>query len=132
MLLNFSELEGVDIKDDVSITADKIVGTKRPLHESAASSSSSVPPKQPFNNEFRKVDHISKSELIEAIQEAFNGSKAMELAQASLAKEKSERKQNAIKFLQDQLKEGNKLTAAKKKEFEVKLEELLSTICMEL
>lgn len=116
----------------MSITADKIIGNKRPIHESTSSASSSAVPKQPYTGESRKTEQITKSELIEAIQEAFHSSKAMELTHATIAKENAERKQNAIKFLQDQLKEGNKLTAAKKKEFEQKLEELLSTICMEL
>lgn len=120
----------MDVKDDSSITVDKIVGSKRPIHESSTGGQSSAS-KQPYY-ESRRSESISKSELIEAIHEAFHGSKAMDLTQASIAKENSERKQNAIRFLQDQLKEGNKLTAAKKKEFELKLEELLSTICMEL
>jgi len=129
-----SELEGSDLKDDASIIGDKLVGSKRPVD---TSSSTSAPPATVSRTvypsmENRKFDHFSKSELIEAIREAFHSSKAIELTQAMVAKENATRNQNSIKFLQDQLKEGNKLTAAKKKEFEMKLEELLSSICEEL
>ncbi len=89
---------------------------------------------------------MTKADLIEVIQSAFKGGKHVEAQAAAIAKENQEKayfealqrqtvlkeKQASVTFLQNQLKEGHKLSAVKRKEFEAKLEEILATICSEM
>jgi hypothetical protein len=90
-------------------------------------------------------DALSKADLVEVIEAAFKGSRHEELQRLAIQKETAERshflalqkqttlahKQTSIKFLQEQLRDS-KLTAAKKKEFETKLDELMANICSEM
>ncbi len=90
---------------------------------------------------------LTKADLVEAIQIALKDRRYVEEQSAVIAKENQEKahfaalqkqtqlasRQSSLKFLQEQLKDTTvKIPAAKKKEMEAKVEELLATICTDI